>query len=150
MSPKLLTSAIAAFCLAACAVPVHRASPDLSQRVPTIKTVLLVSPKVKVFELRAGGAREKIDDWSEQAAKNVSQAIAENLAARTSFRMARSSEDSLPEEEKAKRREFFALYEAVDNAIILHTYGPPEQRFEEKLTNFDYSLGPEVRQLRTE
>jgi hypothetical protein len=48
----------------------------------TIKTVALLPPSVKVYELSAGGTRERMDEWSEIARHNVVAAISKQLTAR--------------------------------------------------------------------
>jgi hypothetical protein len=50
----------------------------------------------------------------------------------------------LSEEGRLNFEETAALFDAVSSSIIFHTYGPPVHRFPEKITNFDYALGPEV------
>ena len=142
----LATSAL----LQACLPPAFRAHPTLAQRAATIKTVLVAPPKVEVFELGAGGVREKMDEWSDQGRKNVIAALEQSIAHRASLRMRLLNEESLPQETKAELEQTSALFEAVDDAILQHTYGPEPERFQDKLANFDYSLGAEVRALKTE
>ena len=53
----------------------------------------------------------------------------------------------MSEDRKINLEQTAALFEAVNSSIIIHTYGQPVHRFPEKIQNFDYTLGPEVRQL---
>lgn len=149
MRARLIETLLLAACMlvAACAVPAYRANPDLANRAPAIKTILLASPKVEVFELGVGGMREKMDDWTEQGTKNVAAALANALNDRSAIRMKALAEDALSPERKTKLEEMSALFDAANNEIILHTYGAEPERFKEKLTAFDYSLGPEVEAL---
>jgi hypothetical protein len=55
--------------------------------------------------------------------------------------------DSLSKEVESNLEQTQALFDAVDASIIIHTYGPLEQRFPEKIEDFDYTLGPEVKEL---
>lgn len=146
MRARLIEAFLLAACMlvAACAVPAYRANPDLPNRAPAIKTILLASPKVEVFELGVGGMTEKMDEWTEQGTKNVVAALGNALNGRSSTRMKALAEDSLSPERKAKLEETSALFDAANNEIILHTYGAEQERFAEKITAFDYSLGPDV------
>lgn len=150
MKKPLLILWAASVLLEACLPPAFRAHPTLAQRTATIKTVLVAPPKVEVFELGAGGVREKMDEWSDQGRKNIIAALEKSIANRASLRMRLLNEESLPQETKSELEQTSALFEAVDDAILRHTYGPEPERFGDKLTNFDYSLGAEVRGLKTE
>jgi hypothetical protein len=88
-----------------------------------------------------------MDDWSEQGAKNIVAALESILGQRSSLRVAVLRADALPKETQVTLEETYQLFDAVDNAIVLHTYGPPLQRFDDKISNFDYSLGEEVKAL---
>jgi hypothetical protein len=56
-------------------------------------------------------------------------------------------ETLLSEDRKSNLEETKALFDAVNHSIIVHTYGTPEQRFSDKIKDFNYSLGPEVQEL---
>lgn len=56
-------------------------------------------------------------------------------------------ETLLSEDQKSNLEETKALFDAVNHSIIVHTYGLPEQRFSDKVKNFNYSLGPEIQEL---
>ena len=150
MKKALLILLASSVLLQACLPPAFRAHPTLAQRGATIKTVLVAPPKVEVFELGAGGMREKMDEWSDKAKKNIEAALQQSLASRPALRARLLPEESLPQEVKSDLEETLLLYEAVDNAIVLHTYGPAPERFEEKFRNFDYSLGPETKKLKVD
>ena len=150
MKKVLLILLASSVLLQACLPPAFRAHPTLAQRAATIKTVLVAPPKVEVFELGAGGMREKMDEWSDQGRKNVIAALEKSLANKGSLRLRQLDEESLPQEAKAELEQTSALFEAVNDAILRHTYGAGPELFEEKLTNFDYSLGPEIRALHME
>ncbi len=138
--------------LAGCAmVPPYRANPSLEARTKGIKTVAILPPRVDVFQIDAGGVREKIDEWSTQAKKNLEDAVRAELQRRTGFLITPHSQESLPEEVKSNLEETYSLFDAVNTAILLHTYfDNPNYRFEEKIVNFDYSLGKEVKGLANE
>jgi len=149
MAVKLRVSAlfIVALVVGGCAVPLYRAHPDMEKRAKTIRTVVVLPPRIDVFQISAGGLREKMDEWSIQGRKNIAAAIEEELKGRARIQV-RSLENPLPREVESNVEETYALFDAVETSVLLHTYGPPEHRFEEKIRNFDYTLGKEVQGLR--
>jgi hypothetical protein len=85
--------------LAGCVVvPPHRSHPSLEARAKGIKTVAILPPRVDVFQIDAGGVREKIDEWSTQAKKNIEDAVRAELQKRIGFFITPRSQESLPEE----------------------------------------------------
>lgn len=146
---KILSLLLAGLLFAGCAsVSPYRAHPSLEERGKVIKTVVVLPPRVEVFQLTAGGIKEKMDEWSAEAKKNVMTAIEGELTGRPGLLIKPLSEDSLPREVESDLEETQALFDAVNASIIFHTYGPPEQLFSDKIKGFDYSLGQEVEGLR--
>ena len=125
----------------------YRADPLFDQKKLLIKTVAIADPMVEIFEVSAGGVREKVDEWSQTAAKNLKSATETELAGKSSLRLQSFTAASLSIDAKTNLADTYALFDAVSAGILLHTYGQPEFRFNEKLQNFDYSLGAEVREL---
>jgi hypothetical protein len=108
--------------------------------------VSILPPEVKVYQIDAGGVREEIAEWSTQARTNVVSALNNELRTNMKTEVKIVSEESLIEE-KERAEDARALYAAVSAMILLHTYpnpNSPGQLFEEKLKNFDYSLGTEM------
>ncbi|MBI4524902.1 MAG: hypothetical protein HY695_13955 [Deltaproteobacteria bacterium] len=143
-----------AVCLLSGCVPAvsYRASPGFSEQAQRIRTVALLPSKVKVYQIDAGGVREEMEAWSAQARNNVITALENELRAKLKAAMKNVGEESLAEE-KALAEETRALYSAVSAMILLHTYPNPNfpnHFFEEKLKQFDYSLGVEVNRLAKE
>ena len=122
----------------------HRVHPELAERAKEIKTAVILPPRIDVFQLSAGGMKEKIDEWSAEATKNVLAAIEETLKDSSGLAFRLVSEESLPMEAKSNLEETHALFDAVNTSVILHTYGPREQLFQDKIDRFDYSLGEDV------
>lgn len=150
---KILPLLSAALFFAGCALhPSYRAHPGLQNRAKMIQTVVVLPPRVDVFHLDTGGVREKIDDWSTQAKKNLTAAIQAELQGRAGLLVKSPPEESMPEEVKSDLEETYTLFDTVNRTIILHTYSPPSppnQLFAEKIENFEYSLGREVQALTT-
>jgi hypothetical protein len=145
---ELLALAAWAYLLSGCvpAAVSYRANPRLQQQSQQIHTVSLLPPKVKVYQIDAGGVREEITEWSIQAQTNVVSALDNQLRTNMKTEVKIVSEESLIEE-KERAEDTRALYGAVSAMILLHTYPNPNSPghfFEEKLNNFDYSLGTEV------
>jgi hypothetical protein len=148
---ELLALAAWAYLLSGCvpAAVSYRANPRFQQQSQQIQTVSLLPPKVKVYQIDVGGVREEITEWSTQARTNVVSALDNELRTNMKTEVKIVSEESLIEE-KERAEDSRALYAAVSAMILLHTYpnpNSPSQLFEEKLKNFDYSLGTEVGSL---
>jgi hypothetical protein len=134
--------------LAGCAtVPNYRSNPQLSEKLDTTKRIVLIPLKTDVYQLTAGGVKEKMDEWTLQAKRNVMTAIQEEMKTKPMLFTKPFEESLLSVENQNNLYETSALYDAVSSSIMFHTYGLPEHRFQEKITNFDYSLGPEIKEL---
>lgn len=136
---------------AGCTLPAYRAHPSFAAKAKELKSLALMPPRVDVFHLETGGIPEKMDDWSAQARRNITAALEQQLSAR--LRVRTPPEDPLEQEVKSALEETHALLDAVNTSVVLHSYGitnQPDspQLFKEKIDNFDYSLGQEVRHLK--
>ena len=134
--------------LSACATATnYRANPSLKEKIEKTKRITVIPLKTDVYQITAGGVQEKMDEWSFQAKKNVMTAIQNELDRKPLIFIKNFEETLLSEEQKSNLEETKALFEAVNYSIIVHTYGPPEQLFQDKIKNFRYSMGPEVQDL---
>lgn len=141
--------------LASCAtVAPHRAHLNIEAEKQRIKTLAFLPPRVQVFQVHAGGVREKSEENSAQARKNLVKAIEAEMQAGSGLSFQRVSFEDLPEAERTRLTNLLddthALFEAVSISILLHTYPDPKSIFEEKVTDFDYLLGKEVNPLANE
>jgi hypothetical protein len=149
---SMLILAIMAGC-----VPAHfRAQPQLEEKVQSIHTVAIMPPSIKFYALSIGGNTQLMDEPTASAKQIVAAAIEKELGrhAGVVFKAFPSpsaildtNSDLTAAGVKDELQDTQALFEAVSASVILHTYKPedaPDQRFPEKLKNFDYSLGPEV------
>jgi len=146
-----VSALVAAACfLSGCAMAVSsRANPHFRGQGQRILSVALLPTEVKVYQIDAGGVREEIAEWSAQAGNNLIRALENVIRTRTKFSLKTVNEDSLAER-KSLLEETRSLYTAVSMMILLHTYpnpNIPSHLFEDKLKNFDYSLGSEVGNL---
>jgi hypothetical protein len=134
--------------LAGCAtVPNYRSNPQLSEKIDTTKRIVLIPLKTDVYQLTAGGVKEKMDEWTLQAKRNVMTAIQEELKIKPMLFTKPFEESLLSVEKQNNLYETSALYDVVSSSIMFHTYGLPEHRFQEKIANFDYALGSEIKEL---
>ena len=144
LSKLLLIFSIIAGCATA---PNFRTNHQLSEKLNTTKSILLIPLKTDVYQISAGGVPEKMDDWTLQAERNVMAAVKETLSTKPMLIIKPFDELLLSSERKANLDETRALYDAVSSSILFHTYGPPVHQFPDKIKNFDYSLGPEIKEL---
>ena len=117
-----------------------RFHPDLS----ALRTVGIVTPDVKVFELTASNEPVFRPDWSEQSTEAVTRSLEAVLRARglepRRFQPATAArQDEL--------REVKLLYQSVVAAILQATFA---NQFPAKVSRFEYSLGDLGRLLEAE
>jgi hypothetical protein len=145
---KLLKLFLIVSILAGCATaPTYRSNPQFSEKIQSAKRIVLIPLRTDVFQLTAGGVKEKMDEWTQQAKRNVMTAIQENLSTKPLLFIKPFDIMLLSTEKQDNLDETRALYDAVSSSILVHTYGQPPHRFAEKIKNFDYSLGPEIKEL---
>jgi len=146
LSPKKSFVFLSGLCLLfmafSCAPITKTVHPQFEMRTKEIKVTGLLSPDIRIYELTAGGMRELKDDWCAKGKENVERALVECLKEQP-LEIKTISIDKETEEEI---QDIYALYRAVNNSIILHTQG--DNKFPEKMKNFDYSIGPVEKILR--
>lgn len=112
----------------------YRAHPEYMTQMASVKTVGVLHPKMRVFELTAGGGREFKPDLSEQSAQVVGDAVAAALGQRG---LSVKHLELMPQMGE-ELRDIVLLYEAVHDAIVQATYA---NEFPRKMARFEYSLG---------
>lgn len=142
--------------------PTVRAHPQLQEKLVSIKTVAIMPPGVTVERLGAwlalsGIPRAVMEEETAAARRTLATAIEQELGRHagvvfTPFPALSAgldaSRDPMASRLTAELEDTQALFETVNTSIILHTtYKYRYFRFVEKLTNFDYSLGPDVQQF---
>ena len=147
----LLLLAAGACLLSGCvpAAVTYRANPRFQEQGSRIHTIAVLPSDVKVYQIDAGGVREEMAEWSTRARTNIATALESELSGKLKAAVKSLPEESFTEE-KAHLEDTQALYSAVSAMILIHTYINPNLPaffFEEKLKNFDYSLGTEVSSL---
>ncbi len=119
----------------------YRAHPEAGQRLPRVKTLVMLPPDVKIYELSAGGVTQLMDEWSARGRRNVIDAVSRRLSEQGQFAV----KEFTPGDTDLRLRETYeevrALIEAVNETALLHTYHP-QLSIAEKRENFRYSIGP--------
>ena len=158
--PRIVLYMLILAILAGCAPAHFRTHPQLQEKVQGIKTVAIMPPGIKVYRLDVGGGTEFMDERTETAKQTVATAIEKELGRHAGVvvktfpsppAILDTTSNLKAAELKAELEDTQALFEAVSSSVRLHAYTPAsgnaDQRFPEKLKNFDYSLGPEVERL---
>lgn len=143
---SLLFLSCAIIFLSGCASSNFRASPNYPTIVKDIKTVAVMPPDVKMFEISAGGMTQQMDEWSEDAKKHITEALKKNLAERYELKVKFVDEKWLKENFKDAWRDNRALYNAVSDSVYSHGF-PGIGAFPHKKEVFDYTLGPDIQKL---
>lgn len=131
--------------LCGCAT-MHRKPPNYDEAISKVKIIAVMPADIEVYQLTAGGVRELIDEWSEIAKKYANQALKQQLSSHYGFQTKFIEEDWLKENYKEVWKDNQALYEAVATCIALHTF-PGVSQFQDKVDNFDYTLGEDFKYL---
>lgn len=127
------------FVISGCMPAIKSNVPELEARAANIKKIVLLSPEVEIYELSAGGVREKRDKWCSTGKQNIEKALQETFKEKGVYL------NSLKPNKKNKEdiEDINALYRAVAYSIYNHTfyYGQNPNLFPERIENFDYSIG---------
>ena len=148
MSPsQSLGSLAAAAVLAGCAVTpnasVHESiAGKTEQHMP--RKMLLLPADIRVHEISAGGVVEKVDDWTISASNHAMKSVREIAGSKSLFEP--KEVPALADAEKQVLEQHVALYELVAASADLSKSGPFAP-WRERAKNFDYTLGPGLREL---
>lgn len=112
-----------------------RARPDLAGRLESIRTIGLIPPEIRIYELSAGGMQEERDDWSVAGKANMTRGILDAFGERKIVVSPIQVEENRQEEIEDIR----SLYQAVVLSILLHSDGP--NAFPAERQRFDFALG---------
>ena len=150
MSPKPSSRFRAAifigiFLLSGCASYIKK-SLDFNERIAQVKTIAVLPPDIEVYSLTAGGVKELIDEWTDASKALVRDALKKHFGERLGFQIKFIEEPWLKAEHKEPWEANRALYDAVSLATLIHAY-PGVNAFPDKLVNYDYTLGKDVKAL---
>jgi hypothetical protein len=125
-----------------------RTHPDLPTLAGEITRIVLLPPRMAMYEIGAGGTLENKEDWTTAAEANIIQAIQAQAGRFDNLSFALLDEHTLSQSMRANYDETRALYDLVNVTVLMHTYEPNRLGyFPEKARNFRYSLGTETQAL---
>lgn len=122
---------------------VVRKSPDYTEKYKLVKNVVIIPQDIVIYQTSANGSNEKMDEWSAQATANILGGIEDKLK-NDGISVGRIKESDLTAETQSRLKDIELLYDSVEGSIINHTSPKNAQYFPEKISNFDYSIGPDI------
>jgi hypothetical protein len=132
------------FLLSGCATTsLYKSNPKLLETFKATSSVMVIVLRADAYRMTAGGVREKVDEWSERAKRNLETAAVEMLGVRPMLLVKTLPELMLSNADRVNLYDTLALYDAV-NASIPYFSDNRGWTFYDKVGNFDYSLGAEV------
>ena len=112
------------------------------QRMP--RKMLMLPADIRVHEISAGGVVEKVDEWTINASNHAMKSVREIAGSKSLFELKEAP--ALAEAEKQVLDQHLALYELVAGSADFSKSGPLAP-WRERAKNFDYTLGPGLREL---
>ncbi len=140
-----ITALISVVFLSGCTSYVKK-STTFDSNISRTKVIAVMPADIEVYQFSAGGIRELMDEWSDQAKELVRQALEKHFASRYGFEIKFIDEKWLKENDKELWETNRGLYTAVAVSALLHAY-PGPNTFPDKIKNFDYTLGEEIQAL---
>jgi len=134
----LVCSAIVGLLFTGCVPKNYRHHPDFQQRIGMISAPGVLPVDVTIYEVSAGGVTEIRQEWCDIGSNNIAQALREQLADKNFDIIPIKITPAI----ETEIREVKALYRAVDASIRMHTYPATGALFPDKVSNFNYSVGP--------
>jgi len=115
---------------------------NAEQRMP--RKMLLLPPDIRVHEISAGGVVEQVDDWTISASNHAMKSLREIEGSKSLFELKETP--ALTDAEKQTLDQHLALYELVAGSADFSKSGPFAP-WRERAKNFDFTLGPGLREL---
>jgi hypothetical protein len=114
-----------------------------------LEQVVLLPVDVDVYEMSAGGVKEQVPEWSRSAEDNIRAAMLVSKDPRGKCCVTREVDTSaLTAEEREIIKEHLALFNLVANNAMWATL-PANSAWHFKAEHFDYTLGNQLRFLKT-
>lgn len=142
----MVVSIFSLFLIGCVATKSYRASSLFESYFDNRRTIAVMPPDVKMYQLTAGGIPELIDEWSDSTKAELLSCIREELNSMRSVNPSFIDDKTLSEEDRDFIKEQNGLYSAVGGSIIWHTY-TQGSIFKHKMDNFDYTLGSELSKI---
>ncbi|QKF81322.1 hypothetical protein [Halarcobacter ebronensis] len=136
----ILFSFMALF-ITGCSIDYTASIPNFKQEYQTKKRIVIVPPSVKMYEISTGGVEEEISDWSKLAMENMQKSIINNLPKEQQLKYEVINYSTLPEFEKELITNSNNLLFRISPSIHQHALKISVAKFDEKIENFDYTIG---------
>lgn len=120
-------------------------SVNYQERIPKVKKIAVMPIDFKMFRVNTGGTTEEIDEWTQKVKANIKQSLQKSLGT-NQIEVKFVDETTLKNEHYDLWFSQKGLFEAVATSALNHAY-PGYNAFEDKIKNFDYTLGVEVEEL---
>ncbi len=144
---RVLTLVISIFGLAACTQTKSFVHDQVPARPAGGVEVLLLEPDIELSEISVGGIAFPKADWTERGRSNVNAALVQIMEQKNAQLIYYEPPGDAPPEHPYNQ--ILKLHEAVGGAILNHKYSNNALlALPTKKDKFDWTLGPEVQQLR--
>jgi hypothetical protein len=127
-----------------CASVSYLARPDVGQRTPQIKRIVIFPPHLRVYEIKLSGTREMIQGWSEEATRNFASALVAAGEKRRAAVFRTVSIEAMSDSQRSELLDAQALLSAINLNVLRHVYGSKPDLFADIIENFDLSLGTDT------
>lgn len=137
---------VVVFTLNGCSTVSYRANSQFHAYFESSKTVAIINPDIKMYQLTAGGVEEYNADWSQNSNRIILERLQEELENLSRTKFVYLQESTLNKNDLQLLDEQKGIFFTVADSILMHTYSP-ETTFRHKLKKFDYTLGNEIKSL---
>jgi len=135
------------FMLSGCVTPKNSASiPNFKKEYKTKRNIIIVPPSVKMYEVSAAG-EEEIQEWTKEAIYNMEISISKKISEKNLLNHKVLALDSLNNEEKNLILSSNNLMYRIAPSINYHALNRSIAKFDEKIKNFDYSIGDSLSKI---
>ena len=135
-----------AFFSSGCSTLNHRTNSRFNEYFEKPIKVTVMPPDIKIQEFTAGGVQLFKEDWSSEAKKNVLDALKEMDPNVEQVEFSFYEPSAITEDQKLFLKSQHGLFNLAAQSIIDHTY-VPTLIFQNKVKNFDYTLGEEFSRI---
>lgn len=139
----VLAAVVVGIIATACTSATQRLHPDFPVYRQPMRTMLVIAPKIDIFETLTDGSPIYRRTLSRDAQRAAQHAVISQLEARRFAVRTPDADDSL----SAELSDIASLFRSVNRSIQLHTIGP--QVFPRKRERFDYRIGSVTEVLDT-
>ena len=141
LANMILYITLSSFIVGCVASKTSASIPNFKQEYEAKKRIVVVPPLVKMYEISTGGLEEEMTQWSTIAKNNLQNSILNTLSQNNFLKYEFVDYSSLSEIEKESILSSQNLMYRISPSINSHSLNISQSKFNEKLKNFDYSIG---------